>query len=669
MIVFKLAKMLIAWMGQLAGYDGEFDFGLIGNDYTKGDVPYVQMRSMCAALGVLTVPMAFLTVRDAGHSMTAALVAALAICYENSLVANNRLILLDSALLFFTAFTIMSWNRSFSWGWWFWLAATGAGLGFTVSCKWVGLFTIATIGCSTLLDLWRIWGDLQISKTQWGKHFVARFWCLVGIPVAIYIGMFYLHFLSLPLSGDGDTHMSAAFQHALKGREINDSPLDVAYGSRVSIRHSATNGGYLHSHLAVYEGGSQQQQVTLYPFRDDNNWWTIQKMNSTLEETNEGDILGSDNKTWLQWVRNGDIVRLEHVMTSPRKLHSHDMKAPVSEAEHHKEVSAYGFPGFEGDANDYWRVEIEQDEPTEARERLQTLRSRFRLVHLMQQCALFSHDVHLPEWGFGQQEVTCIQMGKKPKTLWMIETIENDLLPSESPMVNYRVPSFWSKFWELHGIMWSANAGLTSSHPYESRPSSWPVLRSGISFWLGNSKHIYFLGNPLIYWASTVAVFNYMILWGFFKLREQRGYVDHYSGTFCGLSHTKIHEANVSWLVGRRTLFENSAGFFMSGWAFHYLPFYLMGRQLFLHHYLPALYFAVLVFAVGFDLALTRLSLKTKFVVTLAVCAAIVCTFSVYAPITYGEDWTREMCENAQWLSTWDFNCEKYVAGEKLTVS
>ncbi|KAF7721838.1 hypothetical protein EC973_004074 [Apophysomyces ossiformis] len=449
----------------------------LGSDFTKGEVPYVQMRSFCAALGVLTVPMAFLTVRDAGHSVTAALIAALAICYDTS----------DSA----------------------------------------------TVGLSTLLDLWHILGDLRTTKAQFVKHFAARLWCLVLIPITIYIGTFYLHFLSLPLSGDGDSHMSAAFQHGLKGREISDSPLDVSYGSRVVIRHIATNGGYLHSHPQVYEGGSKQQQITLYPFRDDNNWWIIRKMNNTMEDSNEGDVLGNDNKTWIQWVRNGDIIRLEHVITSPRKLHSHDIHAPVTETDYHKEVSAYGFPDFEGDANDYWRVEIEQDdESLNATERLQTLRSRFRLVHLMQQCALFSHDVHLPDWGFGQQEVTCMQMSKKTKTLWMIETTENSLLPPETPMVNYRIPSFWSKFRELHVTMWKTNADLTASHPYESRPSSWPVLRSGISFWLNDSRHIYFLGNPLVYWISTVAVFNYLILWSFFKLRSQRGYVDHYNGTF-----------------------------------------------------------------------------------------------------------------------------------------
>ena len=32
----------------------------------------------------------------------------------------------------------------------------------------------------------------------------------------------------------------------------------------------------------------------------------------------------------------------------------------------------------------------------------------------------------------------------------------------------------------------------------------------------------------------------------------------------------------------------NSAGFFFVVWATHYAPFFLMSRQLFIHHYLPS---------------------------------------------------------------------------------
>ena len=56
-------------------------------------------------------------------------------------------------------------------------------------------------------------------------------------------------------------------------------------------------------------------------------------------------------------IENGSIIRLQHKVTE-RRLHSHDFRPPVTEADWQNEVSAYGFPGFEGDANDFFRVEI-----------------------------------------------------------------------------------------------------------------------------------------------------------------------------------------------------------------------------------------------------------------------------------------------------------------------
>ena len=49
-----------------------------------------------------------------------------------------------------------------------------------------------------------------------------------------------------------------------------------------------------------------------------------------------------------------------------------------------------------------------------------------------------------------------------------------------------------------------------------------------------------------------------------------------------------MHILNLFQTTGTRSRLYNSTGFFFLCWAAHYLPFYLMGRQLFLHHYLPA---------------------------------------------------------------------------------
>lgn len=50
-------------------------------DYLEENVPYVIMRVFCGIAGLLVVPIAYLTVRGAGHSIAAGLVAAFMVCY------------------------------------------------------------------------------------------------------------------------------------------------------------------------------------------------------------------------------------------------------------------------------------------------------------------------------------------------------------------------------------------------------------------------------------------------------------------------------------------------------------------------------------------------------------------------------------------------------------
>jgi hypothetical protein len=45
------------------------------------NVPYIQMRALGTLAGSFVVPLAYLTIRDAGHSKIAAILAALAICF------------------------------------------------------------------------------------------------------------------------------------------------------------------------------------------------------------------------------------------------------------------------------------------------------------------------------------------------------------------------------------------------------------------------------------------------------------------------------------------------------------------------------------------------------------------------------------------------------------
>ncbi|KAJ3192663.1 hypothetical protein HDU67_005391, partial [Dinochytrium kinnereticum] len=199
--------------------------------------------------------------------------------------------------------------------------------------------------------------DNKVPMIHFGRHFAARAICLILLPFTIYTFLFQVHFWALPNSGSGSGFMSPEFQATLRGNEIKDTLADVAYGSTVYIRHDATSGGYIHSHNSNYPTGSKQQQITLYPFRDENSKLLIKP---ALETVNGSTV--DTTATTLKYIKNGDIIRLQHIPTK-KHLHSHDVRPPVTDNEHNLEVSGYGEPGYAGDTNDHWRVEIVDMDP------------------------------------------------------------------------------------------------------------------------------------------------------------------------------------------------------------------------------------------------------------------------------------------------------------------
>lgn len=528
---------------------------------------------------------------------------------------------------------------------------TGLGLGATVSVKWVGLFTIAWVGSLTVLQLWVLLGDTKtVTPRIFAKHVTARVFCLIMIPLTFYMAMFGIHFLCLVNPGDGDGFMSSEFQATLNSKAMQDVPVDVAFGSRVSIRHQNTQGGYLHSHNLMYPAGSKQQQITLYPHKDENNAWLLENQTQPLDDLGNA-INGSyawDNAP-VEYIKNGDTIKLFHTVTK-RRLHSHDVRAPVTEAEWQQEVSAYGYDGFEGDANDLFRVEImkSMSDGEEAKNRVRTIQTKFRLIHVMTGCALFSHKVKLPEWASEQQEVTCAKQGTIPNSIWYVEQNEHPALGADAEKVNYRNPGFLGKFWELQKVMWSTNAGLVESHAWDSRPPSWPLLQRGINFWGKDNRQIYLIGNPIIWWSSTAAVLVYAAFKALAVLRWQRGFKD-YSNT-----------------VFKR--FDYEIGTSVLGWAFHYFPFYLMQRQLFLHHYFPALYFAIIALCQIYDFITSRvpgIGLRERPIFgrlgAVVFIGLSVVAFGLYSPLAYGNPWTQKACHKVKLFDKWDWDCNTFL--------
>ncbi|KAL6450441.1 PMT1 Dolichyl-phosphate-mannose--protein mannosyltransferase 1 [Candida maltosa Xu316] len=636
-----LAKMLFGAVGAIGGFKGDFNFKSIGDKFPE-TTPYVFMRQFPALLGVGTVIFCYLTLRQSGVRPAIAYITTFLLIIENSNVTISRYILLDSPLIFFIAAAIYAWKKfeiqiPFTFDWYKSLIATGIALGLALSSKWVGLFTVAWVGIMCLYQLWFLVGDLTVSTKKLWAHFFARGIILLGVPLTLYLGFFAVHFQLLYKEGDGGAFMSSAFRAGLQGNKIpKDITEQVGLGSVVTIRHIATQGGYLHSHDHFYKTGSKQQQITLYPHLDSNNKWLIEPYNGTVY-----------NETFVPLI-NGMKIRLKHVNTG-RRLHSHDEKPPVSERDWQKECSCYGYEGFGGDSNDDWVVEIVENRSKQgdAQTFVKAINTVFRLRHAMSGNYLFSSEVKLPEWGFGQQEVTGAGQGKRPLTYWYIETNTNEFLPKDqAKIINYPKLSLWQKIVESHRRMWKINQGLTSHHHWQSSPSEWPFLLRGINYWNREHKQVYLLGNAVTWWAATASIFTFAAYVIFTVFRWHLGRP----------ISTDKHVFN----------FNVQTFSYVLGWALHYLPFFIMGRQLFLHHYLPALYFGILALGHFFEIFTGYFASRSP--VLQRVALILVGIFSIvslvfyinYSPLIYGSQWTQGACKATKPFTTWDYNCNTF---------
>ncbi|KAJ2401178.1 hypothetical protein GGI23_001566 [Coemansia sp. RSA 2559] len=651
-----LAKMMFALAGKLAGYDGVFDFKSIGLDYAAAGVPYVAMRLMPALLGALTVPASYVVARACGYNMDTAGLASLLVCFENGLVTQSRLILLDSPLVFFTVLSLTAWSMfwtkqgsPFSGAWWFWLLATGAMMGCAASCKWVGLFLFPAIGLSTVADLWDKIADLSITPAKWAKHFVARAVGLLVVPLTVYMFWFHVHFTVLYKTGDGKAMMSPEFQAAFVDGLNVSTDRDVFYGSEIRIRSSNAASGYLHSHMHnwQHEKGSGQQQITLYGFADQNNIWIVEPAYNTTIDASNGPVPVGD----------GDLIRLRH-KTTEKYLHSHDKKPALSTDDNKFELSGYGFPGFAGDSNDNFKVEIlSGDKAMEGSDKtVQSIYTRFRLIHQNLGCAVFNSRKKLPKWAFEQTEANCMRNCRPRMSTWHVEFArlpEGNSTDADMPKrasvrkAQYRPLSMMGKIAEYNRLMANSNAHLTGDHPFAARPHHWPWLRRGTAYWGGLGNVVYQLGNPLVWWASFGAVLLFL-------------------GVRTALFLFDKRQIKLS-LGGQRRKYLSAAGFFTAAWVCHYVPFFLMGRELFIHHYFPALWMAILVLAFTLDLFTARMPPVIRWAVYAAAASATLHAFHTFSYITYARMWTKDACLRTKWLSTWDFDCEHAIGGVRST--
>lgn len=683
-----LGKLLLALTGWFLGYDGHYLFDNIGEDYAANRVPYIGMRLFPATCGTLIVPFAFSTLKEMGVSFPAALLGGLMLVFDNALIAQSRLILLDSILLLFGVMSIYTWVRfykerhtPFSFKWYLWLSLTGVSLALTLGVKMVGLFTIATVGIAVLFDLWRLLDiNRGLSNREFTRHFAARALCLIFLPLFLYMSFFYIHFEVLNKSGSGDSFMSPAFQAGLKGSDVSANSISIPYGSKVTFFHVKEK-AYLHSHDNTYplryEDGrvsSQGQQVTGYPFKDVNNMFQIIPADPELYPPALDYIETEDEKSkGIKFVKADHVVQIYHPTTESFLL-THDVASPLTTT--NMEITTIK-KSDENASTRYnetlWRIEeLEGGKGFPLKSR----RNHFRIINIKHNVAVLMNKGLLPEWGFGQRETNGNKNLLDKLNAWYIEDVEHPLIVNgtfigekqETKVEKKKEKrlSFMQKFLELQSAMFHHNAALTKPHPYSSTPISWPFNVRGISFWETKPglRQIYLLGNPFIWWSAIGCIGLFAVLWIMDRILLRRG-IDLFGS------------------IPVRRWWDHSVGFLFIAWLMHWLPFFLMGRMLFAHHYLPSLIFSIMcgaslldfiarvlhernpIQSVGGDI---KVAARLPFIawmrsetnpifwtLIVGILSMYIWCFIYFAPLTYGYGFPNvEQLRARKWLKSWD---------------
>ncbi|KAF9419991.1 hypothetical protein BGZ94_009254 [Podila epigama] len=689
-----LGKLLYAAVAYMLRFDGKFNF-VLGKLYTD-NVPFIGMRLLSVFCGTALVPISYLIMKNSGHSTQAAVICGVLITFENALFTQSRFILLDTPMMLFMGYTLLAWinfynhrNRPFTRGWWTWLVQTGFGLFLSSSVKWVGLFTVATVGLCVLKYLQESRTHLYITTRNFSKQFISLFLCLLVFPFLLYMGLYAIDFQILTNSGSGNSWVSPQFQMTLKNHDVMPVMADIAWESKIHIRHTNTNGGWVHSIPGEYaREGTKDQAIQLVEWDDDLTCWQVLTPEDSIREQyqkNREDRKRETSVLFNGYVYDQDKIRLRHCYTKVA-LAVHDAASIGSNKSYIREVRGVKWTR-EPSVETVWRVELVEDglvpgladghradgnadQPNTATEGTtgrNTHESKqwhsikgFRLYNEKLNCYLQSHKVFRSPYST-YQEVGCIQGDRqKSNTIFVVDQNVNPHLPATTKSLTYKPLTFFQKFIELNRVMWWTHhdlsspvhageyySGQTKKRSDESQPWSWPFLNRGLNYFSSKetNNYVYLMGNPLLWWASSIVAITYMFscIWSVYK------YVR-------GQPASKSERAR----FGLTPFYAVASGTFFTGWIIHYLPFFFMHRQLYLHHYLPALYFSILLLVSRLDRVLQRWGTRSRYMAGILFMAMMVLSFYSLAPLAYGTDFSsRSRCETIRSLGGWEFVCQR----------
>ncbi|XP_014473640.1 PREDICTED: protein O-mannosyltransferase 1 [Dinoponera quadriceps] len=659
-----LGKQLVSAAAYLAGFDGQFKFDRIGSPYDEA-VPLYALRLIPAICGSLLIPTGYHLVLELGLRQWAAAIGGILLLLDNALLTQSRFVLMESILMEFSLLGLLCilkfrkvMDRPTSASWWIWLTLGVMNLTCALCVKYVGFYSMVLAIFLIVRDYWSLLPRKSLSDTILWGHLLLRLAVLIIVTFTVYLSIFYVHLAILSKAGPHDSVMTSAFQASLEGGLASitkGQPLEVTHGSQITLRHTYGRACWLHSHGHMYplrypdgRGSSHQQQVTCYSFKDVNNWWIVKK-------PDRDDLVVTKPS---EPIRHGDVIQLVHGITS-RALNSHDVAAPMTPQS--QEVSCYIDYNVSMPAQNLWRVEVVNRE--QSGDAWHAIQSQVRLIHMHTNAefALKFSGRQLPDWGFNQHEVVADRLADQTNSIWNVEEHrytksedqkqrERELISAEMIPLQVTALSFWEKFAELQVKMLFSGQEGQNSHMYSSGPLEWPLMSRGIAYWVSNDSNaqVHLLGNIVIWYSGTTSVIAYSALLLFYLMRRRRKCYDI---------------AEEEW-----EKFVNNAYVLLAGYFLHFLPFLFVERTLFLHHYLPAFVFKVLLTAAMIDhlYYLTGAHRPWSGISYTLRCGTfawvlfVIYVFKKYAVLSYGTSaLSAKDVIKLRWKDTWDFIVHK----------
>lgn len=108
-----------------------------------------------------------------------------------------------------------------------------------------------------------------------------------------------------------------------------------------------------------------------------------------------------------------------------------------------------------------------------------------------------------------------ILLGVVPVAVYVVVYIGR--VPGDALALPWQEGTFWRNVWEHQSDMLSFHTTLAGSHPYESPPWSWLLLKRPVAFWFGTDGNAYreilAVGNPVTWWPGSAVLLGLGVWW------------------------------------------------------------------------------------------------------------------------------------------------------------